>query len=305
MSVKKVLAVFLVLALVPCVMSAQQAVFSKVKVRFNKSAKDPVLVDKDVNLMFDDGGKRLYVKGEFKPLDISYGDIQKVVFDVSTHMRGGGLSQVVGGLAGAAIASAKVNDYWCYLDYKKPDGSISYHMLEIDKEHSAEVIDKMKAAAGEGKVVVAAFAEKEDKIEKNTLKDLQSKYNLKVDKTRHPVPELKPDKALVVVVCPPLAARYAGKGTQYKVHANDKVIAVNKMGTYYFTYLDPGEYLLVSQAENASGFKMNLEAGKDYYFLQNTFMGAWKARTTLSRQTKEMAMHELSGAYWADWTRKK
>ena len=156
----------------------------------------------------------------------------------------------------------------------------------------------------EDKVNVARFEEKEAKIEKNKLKDLQSKHDLKVDKTQRPIPQVQPDKALVVFACPPLAARHAGKGNQYKIHANDQVIAVNKMGTYYFTYLEPGEYRLVSQTENASGFTMVLEAGKDYYFLQNTFMGAWKARTSLSRQTRELGMHEISGACWANWTRK-
>jgi hypothetical protein len=61
---------------------------------------------------------------------------------------------------------------------------------------------------------------------------------------------------------------------------------------------------LVSQTENASGFRMKLEAGKDYYFLQDTFMGAWKARTTLSRHSKELVMYELSGTHYSDWKRK-
>ena len=143
-----------------------------------------------------------------------------------------------------------------------------------------------------------------EKIEKETLKDLQSKHSLNEDKKQHPKPDLKADKALVVVVCPPLAARYSGKGTQYKLHANDKVVAVNKMGTYGFAYLDPGEYVLASQSENASAIKLNLEAGKEYYFLQNTFMGAWKARTGLSQQSKEIVLHEMSGAEYADWKRK-
>ncbi|HSO75169.1 MAG TPA: hypothetical protein VLU47_10050, partial [Blastocatellia bacterium] len=63
-------------------------------------------------------------------------------------------------------------------------------------------------------------------------------------------------------------------------------------------------YVLVSQIENASGFRIKLEAGKDYYFLQNTFMGMWKARTSLSRQTKELVKYELNGAYYSDWKRK-
>ena len=41
------------------------------------------------------------------------------------------------------------------------------------------------------------------------------------------MPEMKPDKATVVVVCPPLAARNAGFGNQFKLHANDEVVAVN------------------------------------------------------------------------------
>jgi hypothetical protein len=219
-------------------------------------------------------------------------------------MRGGGLSQFLGGIEGAIIASKKVNDYWCYLEYKDPEGNTQHHMLEIDKESSSEVIEKMKSIFSD-RVMVVNFSEKGEEINKNTLKDLQSKHNQEVDKNNHPLPEIKPEKALLVVVCPALAARHSGEGNQFKLHANDSVVVVNKQGCYSFCYLDPGEYLLVSQSENANGFKMNLEAGKDYYFLQNIFMGAWKAQTSLSRNTKELVMHELSGAYWSDWNRKK
>jgi hypothetical protein len=282
---------------------AQQTVFKSVKTRFNRSSKDIRLVDKDADLILDDAAQTLKVKNDEKPLQVGYGEIQKVVFDVSTHMRGGALGQVIGGLTGAALQAAHVEDYWCYLVYRDSAGTVQHYMLEIDKESSPKAIEKMKAIFGD-RVTVAEFAEKEDKIEKDTLKDLQSKHSLKIDKKSHPLPEIKPDKALVVVVCPPLAARYQGKGNQFKLHANDKVIAVNKMGTYSFAFLDPGEYQFASQAESASGFRMSVEAGKDYYFLQNTFMGMWKARTTLTRQTKELATHEMSGAYFSDWKRK-
>ena len=92
---------------------------------------------------------------------------------------------------------------------------------------------------------------------------MKSKHKMKADKKNHPLPELKSDKALVVVVCPALAARHAGKGDQIKLHANDKVVAVNKQGTYSFVHLDPGEYQLVSQAGNPNGFRITLEAGKE------------------------------------------
>lgn len=274
-----------------------------VKIRFSKSATDRRLVDKDAVFSLDSTTGKLTVRNPEHPLDVKYDDIQKVVFDVSTRMRGGALSQGIGGLAGAAIASKHVSHYWCYIEYKTADGSPHQYMVEFPKDESPQAIDKVKVALGD-KVTVAEFEETEATIEKNTLKDVQSKHELKVDEKNHPMPELKPDKALVVVVCPPLAARFEGKGTQFKLHANDQVIAVNKWGTYSFAYLDPGEYELASQSENASGFKMNLEAGKDYYFLQDTFMGAWKARTALTRHSKELVMYELEGAYFSDWKRK-
>jgi hypothetical protein len=90
-----------------------------------------------------------------------------------------------------------------------------------------------------------------------------------------------------------------------KLHANGHVIAVNKQGTYTYAYLDPGEYLLAAQAENASGFRMKMEAGNDYYLLQGILMGNWKGRATLSRHSREYVLFEASGAYLSDWKRKE
>ena len=278
--------------------AADPVVFKDVKIRFNRSATDRRLVDKAVDLVFDDTARQITVKSSEKPVTIAYGDVRKVVFDVTTHMRGGALGQMLGGISGAIVQAKHVNDYWFYIE----QSSGSYTVLEVPKEASPQVIDKAKALFGDR--VSEYPTQQGEKIEKETLKDLQSKHSLNEDKKQHPAPELKSGQALVVVVCPPLAARYSGKGTQYKVHANDKVVAVNKMGTYSFAYLEPGEYVLASQSENASAIKLNLEAGKDYYFLQNTFMGAWKARTSLSQQSKEIVLHELSGAEYADWKRK-
>jgi hypothetical protein len=278
----------------------EQASFTAgVKVRFSKSDTDRRLVDKDADFVLDDSGRKLTVKNQEHPLEVSYDDIQRVVFDVSTRMRGGGLSQAVGGLAGAAIASKHVSHYWCYIEYKGPNGSVQPYMIEFPKEQSQRAIEKMKEVFGE-RVTVAEFPEQEETIDKDTLKGPHSKHSLKVDKKNHPLPELKPDKALVVVVCPPLAARDEGaRGLvpQFKLRANDQVVAINSMGTYSFAYLDPGDYLLVSQVGNAGGFRMKLEAGKDYYFFQDIFFG----RVALSRHTKELVMYELNGAYFSDW----
>jgi hypothetical protein len=274
-----------------------------VKSRFSKSVNDHRLVDKDAFLILDNTIRKLIVRTELHPLDVDYDAVQRIIFDVSTRMRGGAMAEVVGGLAGTAIASKHVSHYWCYIETRLPDGTMQPYMIEIPQDWSPKVIQKMQEIFGD-KVTVADFPEHEQMIEKSTLKDLQSKHDDRVDTKSHPLPEIKPDKALVVVVCPPTAARAQGMGFQLKLHANDQVIAVNRQGTYSFAYLDPGDYLLATQTENASGFQMKLEAGKDYYFFQDIFMGAWKARTRLSRHTKELVMYEVQGAYFSDWKRK-
>jgi len=283
-------------------LQAQQATFNKVKTRFFKSDSDRRMVDKDAELVFDDAQRRLIVRNGDRPLNIGYDDVQKIVFDVSYHMRGGGMSQVVGGMVGAAMASAKVNDYWFYLEYKDKDGSSRKYLLEIDKDNAEAVLEKVKTLFPERQMM--ADYEQYPELDKKTLNDLESKHDFDKEKQDRPLPAVRADKALVVVVCPSLAARYAGKGIQFKFHANDRVVAVNKWGTYSYAYLDPGEYVVASQSENAGGGKVKLEAGQEYYFFQDTFMGTWKAKTGLSRHSKELVMYELEGTYYSDWKRK-
>jgi hypothetical protein len=78
------------------------------------------------------------------------------------------------------------------------------------------------------------------------------------------------------------------------------------MGTYSFAYLDPGKYRLVSQQENANGFEMELEAGREYFFLQNTFQeGLTPQVTALSRNSPELVTYLLNGSYFSDWKNKR
>ena len=282
---------------------AQTTEFDKVKVRFNRSEKDRRMVDKDARLIFDDASRKLIVEAKERPLEVGYDEIQKVIFERTTHARGGALGTIVGGLAGAAISGKHVTDYWCLLMINEPDGTGRPYLLEINEDAAAAVIEKMQSIMEESALEVE-HDEKGEDVEKDVLAEVKSKHKMKADKKNHPLPELEPDKALVVVVCPALAARHAGKGDQIKLHANDKVVAVNKQGTYSFVHLDPGEYRFVSQVGNANGFSITLEAGNEYYFLQNMFKGTWKSTTTLTRHSKELVMYELSGAYYADWERK-
>src|SRR5690242_9018053 len=68
-------------------------------------------------------------------------------------------------------------------------------------------------------------------------------------------------------------------------------------------------HLIASQAGylggNANGFKMKLDAGSDYYFLENVVVAGIGYRTVLSRNAKDIVMFEVQGPYYAEWKRKR
>lgn len=232
-------------------------VFNGTKARFSKSATNRMLVSKDGALVFDDTARRVLVRHNDHPLNVGYDDVQRIVFDASTHRRGG---------------------FW-----------------------GSEVSRKMQAVFS-AKVTVAVFAERVAVVDTKSLKDGRARHDAKPDKKNQPMPELKADKALVVVVCPSeFTLGPAVAGSQYKLHANDSVVAVVREGSYSFAHLDPGDYLLVAQLSNANGFRMKLEAGQEYYFLLDTVRDEV---TALSRHSKELVMFELNGAYFSGWKRK-
>jgi hypothetical protein len=290
--------------------SAQKFVFDNVKIRRHRSEEKRVLVDKVGTLTFDDSARLLRFKSDAGDhIEVGYDGVRKVVFDAATHMRGGALAMVVqaapiaGPMVGSAIAGAHVNDYWFYLEYKDHEQNESA-LLVVPKNSSQQVIDKATSVFG-SRVTVTNFPETGAAIKKDDLKAAKSKQVLRIDKQNHPLPEVKPDRVTVLVVCPPLAARYAGRGNQFKLHANDEVVAVNREGTYSFAYLNPGKYRLASQAEDANGFEMELEAGHEYFFLQNIFQGVFKGETGLSRNSREVVMYLADGAYLSDWKPKE
>lgn len=287
--------------------------FDHVKIRRHKDTDERQLVDKVGVLTFNDDAQKLTFDSRADDtFAVPYGDVYRIVFDETTHMRGGWPANLLlaGGMPGLvarnAITGAHVQDHWLYLKYSH-DGHPQQALLVVPGDLTEKAIVKAKETFGD-RVIVADYPEKGKEIEKNNeidksrVPDLKSKHKIIVDRTNHPLPEVKPDKATIVVVCPPLAARNTGHGYQVKLHANGKVIAVNKMGTYSIAYVDPGKYSLISQSENANGFDMELEAGKTYYFLQTTFQGI-KDQTLLSRNSPEVVMYLLDGSYFSDWKR--
>jgi hypothetical protein len=286
--------------------------FEDVKIRRHKSADKRELVDKIGVLSFDDDARKLTFRSEAGDnFAVPYSDITKVVFDSDAHMNAGVGSLAIiplSPLGGALAAGIHVRDRWLYLEYSQGDHSEKV-LLALPEAVFDKATVKTQSLFGE-RVTIANYpekgesiADKDGEIDKRRIPDLTSKHAMKLDRTTHPLPEVKPDKATIVVVCPRLAARITGWGNQFKLHANGKVIAVNKVGTYSVAYVDPGKYSLISQSENANGFDMELEAGKTYYLIQETFQGIVKYNTMLSRNSPEVVMYLVDGAYFSDWKR--
>lgn len=298
MSKAAYLAIFLFLSI--SLLFSEDTKFEGVKIRRHKSAEERELVDKIGVLSFEDDGQKLtFRSGAGDQFAIPYSDITKVVFDSDTH--------------GAAwIASVHVHDRWLYLEYRQGDRSEKV-LLVLPRAIYDKATAKFQRLFGE-RVTIANYPEKGepivdkyDDMDKSRIPDWKAKYSVKLDRTAHPLPEVKPDKATIIVVCPPLIARETGYGAKSKLHANGKVIAVNEMGTYSIAYVDPGKYSLISQSDDANGFEMDLEAGKTYYFIQETVIGAafvtMRIHTLLSRNSPEVVMYLVDGAYLSDWKR--
>jgi hypothetical protein len=298
MSKAAYLAIFLFLSI--SLLFSEDTKFEGVKIRRHKSAEERELVDKIGVLSFEDDGQKLtFRSGAGDQFAIPYSDITKVVFDSDTH--------------GAAwIASVHVHDRWLYLEYRQGDRSEKV-LLVLPRAIYDKATAKFQSLFGE-RVTIANYPEKGepivdkyDDMDKSRIPDWKAKYSVKLDRTAHPLPEVKPDKATIIVVCPPLIVRETGYGAKSKLHANGKVIAVNEMGTYSIAYVDPGKYSLISQSDDANGFEMDLEAGKTYYFIQETVIGAafvtMRIHTLLSRNSPEVVMYLVDGAYLSDWKR--
>lgn len=296
--------------------SADVERFDHVKIHRHKSERDRALVDKVGVLSFDDANRKFTFSKNLidkfdtpENVEVGYDSVVEVVFETTNRMRGGGLAQVIsaatlaGAMIGPAIAGQHVSDYWFYCKYKTGEEEKEV-LLVLPKDLAPKVIEKTSQLLG-SRVVISEFPEKGEEVKRQELADRNSKHSLHVNRENRVVAEAKPDKATLVVVCPPLAARDTGKGNQFKLHANDHVVAVNKAGTYSIVYLDPGRYRLVSQSENANGFEMQLEAGKTYYFLQNTYQGALRWQTRLSHNSPELVTYLMSGTYLAEWARKE
>jgi hypothetical protein len=291
--------------------SAQKTVFENVKIRRHRSVEKRLLADKLGTLTFDDSTRRLTFKSDAgDDIEVGYDDVEKVVSEVTTHMRGGASRALtfveipVGAIAASVIGGSHVNSHWLYLRYRSGGVEVPV-LMEIPQAASEQIIGKASAVFGD-RMNVSNFPEKAADIKPDDLKGLKSKQVVKVDEKNHPLPETKPDKATLVIVCPTLPANRAGSGVDFRLFADDQVVAINRLGTYSFAYLPPGKYKLASQGNNVNGFEMDLEAGREYFFLQNTFgSGPSPTETVLSRNSPELVNYLVEGSYFSDWKPKE
>jgi len=281
---------------------AEQVVFEEVLGVIQTKPDDRRLRYKEVDLMFDDDARMLLVRSKDRPLAASYDDVLKVIFEVSTDFKSG---LWISGIP-TGIGRGVLHDQWCYLEYRTAAGDIERYLLKIERDDASDVVRRTQTLFGD-RVTVASFPENANmhEIDKEELPALDQNHDMTVDKDRHPVPEIRDDQALVVVVSPAQQGVVHGKGHQVKIHVNGEVMAVNRAATYGWFYLDPGEYQLVSQASNASALSIEVEPGQAYYFLQYASFGGFTTRTALVRHTKERVMYELDGAYYSVWRSKQ
>lgn len=282
-----------------------------------KGPKNPSLDDHKGDLTFNDAAKKLSFAAGKQSFETSYDAVRRIVFDEATHMRPRRML-----IAQMNEQMKRVHgDYWMYVEHAGPGGAVAKVMLQIPRESAAEVLEKAKTVFADR--VAVTDVRVGVLVPETNLKDIKSKHTFQLaDRKNHPLPELKPDKALIVVVYPlykagdgsllfsKIKTHKAGEtfAAQAKIHAYDEVVLVTKVGTYGFAYLAPGDCQLAVQAKGvqASVLQTKLEAGKAYYFLQDDYSGDSNPgyEVQLSQHSPELVMFKLGEAYLSVWTRK-
>lgn len=78
--------------------------------------------------------------------------------------------------------------------------------------------------------------------------------------------EAKPDKGLIYM----LRSSWRASFMEIEMFMNEKPVGVTKGGTYFFCYLDPGDYILKAKAGgNVQQLTLDVERGKVYYVKQD------------------------------------
>jgi len=127
---------------------------------------------------------------------------------------------------------------------------------------------------------------------------LAGDFYTKHKKAEAPFGESTDDRALVYVI------RGSSMGAAIRTWAfyDDELIGVTRGRGYSFAHVPSGERLIWSKAENTSALRVDVEAGKTYYFKQQIVPGIGKARVKLMQIDEATAAKLLRKCGWAEPT---
>ncbi len=286
--------------------------FPDVRVRFVKTG-DREMLEKEADLTIDLGARRLRVKSSDRPLDIGFDEVQQAVVELDTLGRKAGFAASIAGLiAGGILFGNSVTtaidkpfdgDHFLCLRHGKPGGGSNEYGLVIGRTSVPKVLPALRTALGE-RLEVPVFTEKVEAMDKEKLPPMKDAFHYTTTDHVHPLPEVRPDKALVVVVTPATIMRRFGPGKPNGVapmYANGVLAGVSSAGGYTFFHLDPGETFIASQTHDVVGLRLNLEAGKAYYLTQTLYAKGIRLQSFLTRHSPELVMYEVAGSLWSEW----
>ena len=109
--------------------------------------------------------------------------------------------------------------------------------------------------------------------------------------------EPKDDKALVYILRP--ATTWP---TKMWAFADETLLGVTKSDSYVYAYVEPGEHVFWSKAENVNAIRISVEAGKTYYIQQHAQIGVWKMAVELEVLDEPEAKELLKQCHYLTFT---
>ena len=105
------------------------------------------------------------------------------------------------------------------------------------------------------------------------------------------VPQADPDKALVVFY---RVKNFKGGAVRFNVHHADGVIGTLNNGSFFYTYLEPGQHTFWAQVISQDSITLTLEPGKIYYVKGQTKVGIYAGRPGFAEVSESEAKADLA-----------
>jgi len=105
------------------------------------------------------------------------------------------------------------------------------------------------------------------------------------------VPQADPDKALVVFY---RVKNFKGGAVRFNVQHAEGVIGTLNNGSFFYTYLEPGQHTFWAQVISQDSITLTLEAGKTYYVKGETKVGIYAGRPGFVAVSESQAKADLA-----------